>query len=66
MKNFIEIQENQMPVASINIHHIVSLTVIDEEVTNVLLSTGETIPVQLSYEEVKKLIEVASAKAVKH
>jgi len=63
MKNFIEILENQMPIASINIHHIVSLTVIDEEVTHVLLSTGETIPVQLSYEEVKKLIEAASAEA---
>ena len=62
MKNFFEILENQIPVASINIHHIVSVTAIDEEITHLLLTTGETIPVDLSYDEVKKLIEVASAK----
>jgi len=60
MKNFIEILENQMPVASININHIVSITAVDDEVTHLLLTTGETIPVYLAYEEVKKLIEAAS------
>lgn len=61
MKNFIEILENQMPVVSVNINHIVSLTSIEDEVTHLLLSTGETIPVNLSYDDVKKLIEAESA-----
>lgn len=61
MKNFIEILENQVPVASVNINHIVSLTAVEDEVTHLLLSTGETMPVNLSYDEVKKLIEAESA-----
>lgn len=60
MKNFIEILENQMPVAAVNILHIVSLSVIEDEVTLIKLSTGDSIAAQLSYDDVKKLIEAAS------